>query len=106
MKFKIPYYPTLKVRALICKLGGSVTTCVSKLAWEIGLAKNIGEVREWLNRPVLKTGIPFGVSRVRIPPSPLDNAIKRKLQVKNVEFVNCFCYHLSICSFFLLCHSA
>ncbi len=29
-----------------------------------------GEVREWLNRPVSKTGIPFGVSRVRIPPSP------------------------------------
>ena len=29
-----------------------------------------GEVAEWLNAPVLKTGMPFGVSRVRIPPSP------------------------------------
>ena len=31
----------------------------------------LGGVAERLNAPVLKTGIPFGVSRVRIPPPPL-----------------------------------
>ncbi len=31
-----------------------------------------GGVAEWLNAPVLKTGIPFGVSRVRIPPPPFE----------------------------------
>ncbi len=31
-----------------------------------------GGVAERLNAPVLKTGIPFGVSRVRIPPPPLE----------------------------------
>ena len=30
-----------------------------------------GEVSEWLKEPVSKTGVPFGVPRVRIPPSPL-----------------------------------
>ena len=30
-----------------------------------------GEVREWLNRPVSKTGISAMVSRVRIPSSPI-----------------------------------
>ena len=30
-----------------------------------------GEVPEWPNGPVSKTGVPFGVPRVRIPPSPL-----------------------------------
>ena len=32
--------------------------------------QDFGEVLEWLNRPVSKTGIRVSVSRVRIPPSP------------------------------------
>src|SRR5215475_8831943 len=32
--------------------------------------QDFGEVLEWLNRPVSKTGIRASVSRVRIPPSP------------------------------------
>ena len=32
-----------------------------------------GEVPEWSNGPVSKTGVPFGVPRVRIPPSPLNS---------------------------------
>src|SRR3989338_10692171 len=31
---------------------------------------NYGEVLEWLNRPLSKSGIPLAGSRVRIPPSP------------------------------------
>ena len=30
-----------------------------------------GEVPEWLIGPVSKTGVPYWVPRVRIPPSPL-----------------------------------
>jgi hypothetical protein len=30
-----------------------------------------GQVSEWLKEPVSKTGIPVRVSRVRIPPCPL-----------------------------------
>jgi len=35
--------------------------------------KNPGGVAEWLNAPVLKTGISERVSRVRIPPPPHKN---------------------------------
>ncbi len=35
------------------------------------LCRFYGEVREWLNRPVSKTGISAMVSRVRIPSSPI-----------------------------------
>ena len=31
---------------------------------------SLGEVTEWLKVPVLKTGVPAMVPRVRIPPSP------------------------------------
>ena len=37
----------------------------------LAASKTLGGVAERLNAPVLKTGIPFGVSRVRIPPPPL-----------------------------------
>ena len=35
---------------------------------------HIGEVPEWPNGPVSKTGVPSRVPRVRIPPSPLADA--------------------------------
>ena len=34
--------------------------------------REFGEVSEWLKEPVSKTGVPLGVPRVRIPPSPVD----------------------------------
>ena len=49
------------------------------------IEKGAGEVREWLNRPVSKTGIPFGVSRVRIPPSPLRYVLNNELGLRPLE---------------------
>ena len=47
--------------------GGSIPPCASN-----NKKLFLGEVPEWLNGPVLKTGIPVSESGVRIPPSPPD----------------------------------
>ena len=39
--------------------------------------KGNGEVAEWPNAPVSKTGMPERASRVRISPSPLNRAQRR-----------------------------
>ena len=36
----------------------------------LAIKRTSGEVLEWLNRPVSKTGVRASVPRVRIPPSP------------------------------------
>jgi hypothetical protein len=57
-----------KLGTVSAKIG---TKCEFGTQWRYQKRGNFnGRVREWLNRPVSKTGIASGLSRVRIPPLP------------------------------------
>src|SRR5207248_2416274 len=58
--------------------GADLTACAS-VATVFRLVKAApGEVAEWLNAPVSKTGLPARVAGVRISPSPFIPAVNRQ----------------------------
>ena len=67
-------------------VGAHLLVAWSTLPYRV--SKLIGEVTEWPNVPVLKTGVPSRVPGVRIPPSPL---LFFMLSVTPVSIASCEC---------------